>query len=130
MGDLSKNLSRSEFACNCGCGQNTVDIELVPAIQKAGDFFSKHASPVAVKITSGNRCTAHNSREKGSKNSQHLYGRAADHYLYIKATGKRIPAKLLYQYYTKIYPGKWGIGEYRSWVHIDTRSGKPWRKKL
>jgi hypothetical protein len=31
MGDVSKNLSRSEMACNCGCGFDACDIELVVA---------------------------------------------------------------------------------------------------
>ncbi len=131
MGDLSPNISRHEYACKCGCGFDTVDIELNHAIQDAVDFFSEHTgTPCGVVITSGCRCVPHNKKEGGSRPSQHPLGRAADHYLYVKATNRRIPSRLLYQYYTKMYPDKWGIGEYRSWVHLDTRTGKPWRKSL
>ena len=39
MGDLTSNLSRHEFACECGCGFDTVDFELVTVIQKACNHF-------------------------------------------------------------------------------------------
>ena len=29
MGDLTKNISRYEIACKCGCGFDTIDIEVV-----------------------------------------------------------------------------------------------------
>ena len=39
MGDLTKNLSRSEFACECECGFDTVDMELALAVQAIADLF-------------------------------------------------------------------------------------------
>ena len=42
MGDLSKNLSRAEFKCNCGaCDYDTVDYELVAVLQDVREFFNR-----------------------------------------------------------------------------------------
>ncbi len=39
MGDLTDNLSRSEMACNCGCGFDVVDYDLAVTLQDAVDHF-------------------------------------------------------------------------------------------
>lgn len=42
MGDLSKNFSRSELACKCGCGfglgRNDLHIDLIAMLQRIRDF--------------------------------------------------------------------------------------------
>ena len=48
MGDLSLNLSRHEFACQCGCGYDTVDFELVTVVQEGCEYFD-----TTVTINSG-----------------------------------------------------------------------------
>ena len=116
MGDLSKNLSRKEFKCPCGCGKDTVDAELVVVIQDVRDEFLR-----PVHINSGHRCIAHNQSVGGSKNSMHLEGRAGD----IKLD--YIDVNVVYEYLDKKYPDKYGIGLYKTFVHIDTKSGDPRR---
>ena len=54
MGDVSDNFSRSEFACKCGCGFNSVDVALLDALEQVREKFGP------VSITSGNRCPKHN----------------------------------------------------------------------
>ena len=63
MGDLTKNLSRKEFECECGCGFDTVDFELASIIQEAVDYFTwAYSEDVYVIITGGNRCVEHNEK--------------------------------------------------------------------
>jgi uncharacterized protein YcbK (DUF882 family) len=119
MGDLSKNLSRKEFACKCGCGFDTVDAETIKVIQDVCDYFE-----CWVRITSGCRCPAHNRSEKGSKNSQHLLARASD-CVFILDT-EAIDTTEIHYYLVNEYDG-YGFGLYDNFNHIDTRSGKPAR---
>ena len=114
MGDLSKNLNRSEFKCNCGmCDYDTVDHELVGVIQDVREHFNE-----SVTITSGNRCAEYNQRIGGAKKSYHPRGRAAD----IKV--KSVKPSAVQQYLLDKYPDQYGIGRYNSFTHIDTRTTK------
>lgn len=113
MTQLSKNLSRSEFKCNCGqCDYDTVDAELVSVIQDVRDHFN-----MAITITSGNRCPTHNKNVGGAKSSYHLRGRAAD--ILVKG----IEQHKVYTYLVDKYQDKYGIGKYKTFTHIDTRTG-------
>jgi len=109
VGDLSKNFSRWEFACGCGCGYATVDAELLQILQPMRDALG------ACTVTSGCRCPEHNRAEGGAIDSWHLQGRAADVQFASMA-----PADW-YALAEKL--GARGIGLYPSWVHIDTRPG-------
>jgi len=120
MGNLTKNLSRSEFKCSCGCGFDTVDVDTVRVIQEVCDHFD-----CSVRVTSGCRCAAHNASVGGTKNSQHLRGRAADcQFIY---DGSPIDPETIYQYLISEYDREYGFGLYSTFNHIDTRSGKPAR---
>ena len=105
--------SRSEFACKCGCGFNTVDYELARVLDELRENFS---SPV--NVTSGCRCISHNHAIGGASKSQHLYGRATD----IQVSG--IDPEEVYEYLTEKYEYKYGLGLYDNFVHIDTRCTK------
>lgn len=110
MGDLSKNFSRHEFECKCGCGYDTVDAELLVVVQDVRDYFG-----VPVTFNSACRCEKHNKAEGGSKNSQHLYGKACD------IVVKDVDPKEVYEYLIKKYYNKYGISLYDTFVHIDVR---------
>ena len=110
MGDLTKNFSRSEFACKCKCGFDTIDFETVTILQKVADHFDK-----PVKVTSGARCFHHNKKVGGKPSSQHLKGRAAD----IQVSDTE-PADV-YEFLNSEYPDRLGLGKYNSFTHIDTR---------
>lgn len=118
MGDLTKNISRHEIACQCGCGEDTIDFETVTVVQETCDHFAEKlgVDKVVLLITSGSRCDAHNKAEGGAKESQHPKNRAID----FKIIGVK-PADV-YDYLDKKYPNKYGIGRYNSFTHVDTRS--------
>ena len=112
MGDLSKNFSRHEFECKCGCGFDEVDLSLVCLLQGLRDHFGK-----PVVITSACRCHEHNELVGGSPNSKHKEGIAAD----IKVKG--VSPKDVQLYLEKRYVGDLGIGSYSTFTHVDVRCG-------
>lgn len=120
MGNISKNLSRHEFACQCGCGFDTVDFELAQVIQDSADHFAEElgVEKVSVAINSGCRCEAHNAAEGGSKGSKHKLGIAADYRI------GGVTADAVADYLEKKYPNKYGIGRYNGRTHVDVRAGK------
>ena len=113
MGDISKNFSRSEFACKCGCGFATVDVELIEVLERIRQEFKK-----PITINSGCRCEAHNKSIGGADGSKHKLGIAAD----IVISGYSPFA--IYQTLNKIYSDKYGIGKYKTFTHIDVRPNK------
>lgn len=115
MGDLSEFFSRSEFACNCGCGFDTVDTKLLDVLVKVRDHFGRK-----MEITSGCRCSTWNKKQGGAPGSWHLVGRAAD--VKVEGVTPQLVAEAAAQY------GATGIKTYASWTHIDTRSGASWRE--
>lgn len=114
---VSKSFKRKEFACKdgCGLGLNDGDInpELIEVVQDVRDTFDK-----PVVINSGLRCEKHNKRVGGAPKSQHLIGTAAD----IRVQG--VEPIEVYRYLMTKYPKKFGIGNYKSFTHIDVRPNK------
>ncbi|MCH8242102.1 MAG: hypothetical protein IH897_05760 [Planctomycetes bacterium] len=73
MGDLTKNFSKKEFACKCGCGFDAISPKLVEKLQGIRDHIE---NPII--ISSGCRCENHNRLQGGHSDSAHLKGFAAD----------------------------------------------------
>jgi len=73
MGDITKNFSRKEFTCKCGCGYNAIDERLVHRLQVVRDIVQ-----VKMIISSGCRCVEHNANVGGASVSYHIAGYAAD----------------------------------------------------
>lgn len=142
MGDLTKNLSRHELACRCGCGFDTVDFELANNLQQCVNHFeSKLGTSVRIDITGGNRCKIYNARlrelyrttngNQGADtavNSQHIYGRAADFKLFTRNNNNQIPATLVYSYLDSEHGNEIALGRYINRCHTDTRTdaGQRW----
>ncbi len=141
MGNISKNLSRYEMACECTCGFAACDIELVNLLQEVTDYFTleyKQQGRVILEITGPNRCVPRNEQVQSeyyarrgetyqaySSRSFHTKGMAADFKLWIKEDSGvlvQIPAKLIYSYIDFEYPFKYGMGLYSDRVHLDSRS--------
>lgn len=68
-----KYFKKSEFACKCGCGADSMDEKLIRIADNLRGHFN---SPVIV--TSGRRCAKHNAKVGGVANSRHLSGKAMD----------------------------------------------------
>jgi uncharacterized protein YcbK (DUF882 family) len=101
--------TRSEFACKCGCGFDTVDFELIRTLEYIREHFD---APVV--ITSGCRCKTWNEGCDGRPNSYHLQGRAAD----FKVIS--VNAADVQDLADNMEVG--GLGRYSNFTHIDTRT--------
>lgn len=139
MGDLSQNLSTSEFICKCGCGQDIINDQLVHVLQDTVDYFTStmctSSDRVQILIHSGNRCNRHNLVEGGSPRSRHIKGQAADFALYyvqpaVESTfgyeTKMIvnPGRVAEHLESK-FPTNCGIGYYHGRTHFDvSQSGR------
>ena len=111
MSKVSKHFSREEFACKCGCGFDTVDIELVGMLEAIREQFGQ-----PITVTSGCRCMAHNEAVGGGHNSQHLKGRAAD--IIVRDVDPQDVAA-----FADIGCGAPGLGRYSTFTHIDSHCG-------
>jgi len=67
MGDLSKNFSRLEVQCPCGCGANKISSVLIEKLQKVRNIIG-----LPIITTSGVRCEFYNTSIKASMNSSHI----------------------------------------------------------
>lgn len=106
----ANNFNRSEFACKCGCGMDTVDAELLYLLNEL-----RRDGGRAVHILSGNRCEEYNEKVGGAKNSNHLISRAAD-IMIIGVTPYQV-----FSHFNQKYPDSFGLGLYKTFVHVDTR---------
>ena len=122
MGDLSRYFDRSEFACKCGCGFQTVDVDLLNLLMMVRNKFG-----ASVTINSACRCLEYNEevQHKANKHyvpysskSNHMQGVAAD------IVVKGIDQGYVYAYLDAAFPMSHGIGKYKSFTHIDIRENK------
>ena len=117
MGDLSRNFSRKEFTCPCGCGSSDVEPLLVATLQRLRDAAGK-----PITINSGVRCKKHNAQVGGVADSQHLRGRAAD--IWMQDYTQEQLLSLIREMVRKdlIYVGyAYGIAGSSRAVHVDVR---------
>ena len=104
-----RHFQRKEFACKCGCGFDTVDIELLPLCEEVREFEGD-----VVIVSSGCRCVSHNAASGGEHGSYHVLAKAAD--LLVSD-----PLKT-FKYLCSKYPDKYGFGLYTWGVHVDSRA--------
>ncbi len=116
---LSKNLSLTEF--NKGNAKYIyVDPLLVAGFQWIRDQVGH-----PLTINSGYRTWWYNRKVKGSRNSQHLYGKAIDIFALDVDGGPKALAAICEKYFSeqcRIVEG--GIGIYKTFVHFDVRIKK------
>lgn len=113
MGDLTKNFSRKEFACRCGCGFDHISLQLVEELQDVRDHFN---APII--INSACRCEGHNAKVGGAKGSKHKLGIAAD------IVVKGVLPKEVHKYLIEKHKDRYGIGRYNTFTHLDVRDSK------
>lgn len=112
-----KNFKVQEFACK-HCKSIKIDINLLVKLEELRQAIG--SKPII--INSGYRCPTHNRNVGGAKNSQHLYGKAAD----VRVAG--MSPRQLEKYADRVFSnGGVGMGG-ATIVHVDTRNGKArWR---
>lgn len=119
---MTPNFSRSEFACQCGCGNDNISPLLVDMLQMVRDAVG----PIA--ITSGVRCETHNAMIGGVKTSAHVPADLGDgegdvgHGIdaSVKSSSKRF--KIID---AARVAGFRRIGIGKDFVHLDTDTRKP-----
>lgn len=119
---LTPYFKRHEFACPCGCGFDAVDAELLLALHKIRDYVGR---PIVITKKGGAcRCREYNTQIKGSPNSKHLHGKAADIHC------PKLTSDVLYAIVDDLFPAKFGVGIYDWHVHIDVRVKRTrWNEK-
>lgn len=136
MSKLTKNISRHEIACECGCGYDTIDFTVVNLVQKYADYLlARYRSKVVVDIGRGTSCVEHNETVQLKANpnykpytskSTHLIAKAMDvkFYVFIRNKKTQIPPREVNEYFDKKYPNSLGLGVYTWGNHIDSRDLK------
>jgi len=112
LDQITKNFSRSEFSCHCGCGKAEISGHLVRKLQEVRDIYGK-----AMQISSGFRCVEHNAIIGGRLNSAHLSGLAADITIVSSAHRFDILPIILAKF------ERVGVGS--DFIHCDIDSEKP-----
>lgn len=79
-----KNFKKEEFTCKCGCNLNLEYPEVVAIAQEIRDEFNR-----PIIVTSGTRCSSHNRKVGGVKNSRHMMGKAIDMYM-VGVSGEQL----------------------------------------
>ena len=113
MGDLSKDFSRDEMVCKCGCDRFELNKDLVRGLQRMRDGYGRR-----VKINSGFRCEAWNKHEGGKDTSSHLTGDAADIHVYNSKQSFRLIKEALNAAFTR-------LGDVSTFIHVDVDTKKP-----
>jgi len=118
---LTNNFNSSEFDSNDG---SEMPKDVLLNIQKLANQLQvlRDALGVSITVNSGYRSPSHNSKIGGSKNSQHLLGKASD----ITADGYT-PAQVHAKIEELIKSGdmlQGGLGSYSTFTHYDIRKTK------
>lgn len=121
---LTNNFSLSEFKCKCGKCEMPPEVlknvsELAKQLQILRDYIKK-----PITINSGYRCPEHNAspKVKGSKNSQHLTGKASD--IKVKGYTSLQVNKAIEQLIKDGKMKEGGLGIYNTFNHYDIRASK------
>ncbi|MBE6753211.1 MAG: DUF882 domain-containing protein [Ruminococcaceae bacterium] len=115
---LTANFKQHEFdckghSCKCGCGCKTtpLDTKLIRKLQVLRNWTGK-----PITVNSGRRCETHNRCQGSAPGSYHVKGQAAD--IVIAGMTPAQVAKLAQEV------GFVGVGRYRTFTHVDTRTVK------
>tara|TARA_R110000824_G_scaffold269931_3_gene458398 strand:- start:1408 stop:1794 length:387 start_codon:yes stop_codon:yes gene_type:complete len=115
---LTKNFSKSEFECKCGCEMPKKVLDNVKILAEQLQAI-RTISEQPIQINSAYRCVKKNKAIGGVSNSQHILGKAAD--IVIKEHTAEETYELLDElmHYNTILQG--GLGKYNSFTHYDIR---------
>ncbi len=107
--NLSKNFTKEEMECKCGCGLFNMSPKFIMMLEKIRADIK-----MPMVITSGVRCENHNAKVGGSPTSAHLTGDAVD----VRYTSSKMLRDMVE---SAMKHGANGVGVYKSWVHIDIK---------
>jgi len=122
---LTKNFSKSEFECKCGCVMPKNVLENIKLLAKQLQIIRDYVGQ-PIKINSAYRCPYYNDNiVKGAKNSQHKLGKASD--ITIETfepndVSDIVENMLTNEMLPSFYIG--GLGRYRTFTHLDIRNYK------
>ena len=106
------NFKPEEFECQCGCGENNIDMKLVEIMDSVRELVG-----FPMRVNSGYRCEKHNKSIGGADKSEHLLGRACD----ISATDGMKKFKLVD---AAIKCGIHRVFIYNTFIHFDITQNK------
>ena len=117
---ITENFYNTEFDCKDGAPypEDWYVTRLLP-LCIALETIRKSCGGHPITITSGFRTAGHNKKVGGKKNSYHLKGKAAD--IKIKGMKPSDVAKIIKGLIKRGSIPQGGIGEYKTFVHYDTR---------
>jgi len=118
---LTHNFDLKEFQCKCGCEMPKSVLEnifkLADNLQLLRNWIGK-----PIELTNAYRCGPHNASIGGSKNSQHILGKAAD--IKISSTKPKEVANIVEKLMGENVIDLGGVGRYDTFTHIDIRGIK------
>ncbi len=119
---LTKNFSKSEFDCSCGC---EMPLGVLHNVQKLANQLQELRNVVGspIKINSGYRCPDYNDNVvKGAKNSQHKLGKASD--IVIEDMTPQETFELIDLLINEGELLQGGLSAYSTFTHYDVRGNK------
>ena len=121
MGDLSKNFSRYNMQCSCGCGASLVSPKLIEKLQYARYILGK-----SMTIISGVRCESFNASIKGSLVSSHMSNSDRIGLVVDIACTNSIDRYELVEVVQKFFKQVGIVGEHSgNFIHLDMDKTKP-----
>lgn len=136
MGDLTRNFSRKEFECKCGCGAGNINPDHVKRLQQFRDYLeNKTGEEYKIIVHSAVRCPQHNKSIGSKATSQHTWQANASNNRPCATdihaeTREGIKMTSICLFDLAIEFGEFsGIGFYKTFIHVDSRQGRKARWK-
>ena len=113
---LSKNFSKSEFMCSCGCEMPNDVLENIQEVANQLQILRDRVN-VPIKVNSAYRCLKHNRSIGSNDSSQHPKGKAVD--IVIRGYIPDKTANLIELLISNGDMLQGGLGKYNGFTHYD-----------
>ena len=118
---LTKNFSKEEFDCHCGCEMPSLVLSNVSLLASQLEIL-RDCFGTPIHVNSGYRCIDHNKSIGGAAKSQHLLGKAAD--IVVENYEPEYVADNT-EYLIEVGElSIMGLGRYNTFTHVDIRDSK------
>lgn len=115
---LTKNFSKSEFECKCGCDMPQDVLDNIKIVAEQLQIVRNKLNK-PIKINSAYRCPKHNEIIGGAKNSQHKLGKASD--IVINGMSPNGVFGFMNKLMALDMIKLGGLGQYNTFTHFDIR---------